>query len=297
MAANEILETLEQENISVLIAVPRLFRNIMNGLDKKFNAASGGLKLYLSLIRKSPMFLRKRLNAPIRKKLGGKLTAWVSGGSHLDSNITHYYHQLGLPLRQGYGLTETSPLSCIQKEFDPAVESVGKPIEYVEVKINQPDSTGAGEVWIKAPNVMIGYENESQNELSLEDGWFKSGDIGQLDSQGNVTLTGRLKRLIVTESGKNIYPEELETLLERDSMVKEAGVVEKDMKPVCILSIEGDNPIQEARRILKAFNGLVSSHNQISRFAIVDELPRTPLGKMALQQLPDLFDEFEVTTK
>ncbi|NKB62171.1 MAG: hypothetical protein GKR95_08560 [Gammaproteobacteria bacterium] len=80
-------------------------------------------------------------------------------------------------------------------------------------------------------------------------------------------------------------------------MVKEAGVVEKDMKPVCILSIEGDNPIQEARRILKAFNGLVSSHNQISRFAIVDELPRTPLGKMALQQLPDLFDEFEVTTK
>ena len=294
LAASEILEALEQEGITVLVAVPRLFRNVMNGLEKKFASASGALKAYISLMRRSPLRLNKILNAPIRKKLGGNITVWVSGGSHLDGSITKYYHQLGIPLRQGYGLTETSPLSNVQADFDPASESVGRPIDGVEIHINDPDESGAGEVWIKGPNVMLGYEDETQNADAMEDNWFKTGDIGKLDEIGNLTLTGRSKRLIVTDAGKNVYPEELETLLERDPVVKEAGVLEKDMKPVCIFSFESDTPIAEARRVLKGFNKLVSSHNQITRFALTDEIPRTPLGKMALQELPDLFDRNEV---
>ena len=294
LAANEILEALEQEGITVLIAVPRLFRNVMNGLEKKFASASGALKAYIGLIRRSPLPLKKILNAPIRKKLGGNITVWVSGGSHLDGTITKYYHQLGIPLRQGYGLTETSPLSSVQAEFDPAPDSVGRPIDDVEFHIHEPDESGAGEVWIKGPNVMLGYEDSNQNSDAMEGEWFKTGDIGKLDEIGNLTLTGRSKRLIVTDAGKNVYPEELETLLERDPIVKEAGVLEKNMKPVCIFAIDSDTPIAEARRVLKAFNKLVSSHNQITRFALTDEIPRTPLGKMALQALPDLFDRNEI---
>ncbi len=293
LAASEILETLEQENISVVIAVPRLFRNVMIGLEKKFSAAGAGLKLYLALLRILPLPLRQHLNAPIRKKFGGRINAWVSGGNHLDSDISRYYHQLGLPLRQGYGLTETSPLACIQDNYDTALDSVGKPIEHVRIKIHNPNAHGKGEVWIKGPNVMLGYEDEEQTRAVLEDGWFKTGDIGKVDDQGKLTLTGRSKRLIVTSAGKNVYPEELETLLERDPVIKEVGVLEKDMKPVCVAAVDSDHPVAEVKRVLKNFNALVSAHNRISRFALVEELPKTPLGKTALQELPDLFEKNE----
>ncbi|MEM7193811.1 MAG: AMP-binding protein [Pseudomonadota bacterium] len=294
LAANEILTALEEEQISVIIAVPRLFRNVMLGLEKKFSQGSKALQMYIGLIRAMPISIRKHINAPIRKKFGGKIKIWVSGGSHLDGEITRYYHQLGLPLRQGYGLTETSPLTSIQSAWDDAVESVGAPIEDVEVKLHNVDENGNGEVWIKGPNVMLGYEDESQTQEAMEDGWFKSGDIARLDEKGRIHLTGRSKRLIVTEAGKNVYPEELETLLERNPLVKEAGVFERDMKPVVVLAMEGDDPAAEARKVLKEHNSLVSAHNQITRFALTDELPRTPVGKMALQQLPVIFDEFEV---
>jgi len=294
LAANEILAALEEEKITVVIAVPRLFRNIMLGLEKKFSSGGKALDIYRKIIKALPKRTRHLLNGPIRKKFGGQIKIWVSGGSHLDGRISQYYHDLGLPLRQGYGLTETSPLSCVQDAFDDALDSVGKPIDGVEVKVVDPDENGNGELWIKGPNVMIGYEDEEQNQKALKDGWFKTGDIAKIDDKGRVTLTGRSKRLIVTEAGKNVYPEELETLLERDPMIKEAGVTEVDMKPVCVMSVDGDDPVEEAKRVLKTFNQLVSKHNQITRFALIDEIPRTPLGKMALQQLPVIFESNEV---
>ena len=278
----------------MVIAVPRLYRNIMLGLEKKFRDGGRLLAAYRTLIKMAPLPLRQRINAPIRKKLGGRITAWVSGGSHLDGRISRYYHDLGLPLRQGYGLTETSPLTSIQENFDAAPESVGVPVEKVRVKIHNPDDDGSGEVWIKGPNVMLGYEDLQQTAEVLQDGWFKSGDIGRLDARGRIFLTGRSKRLIVTEAGKNVYPEELETLIERDPAIKEAGVLEADMKPVCVLAMAGKDAAATARETLAAFNRLVSSHNRITRFALVDELPRTPLGKMALQELPEIFARNEV---
>ena len=293
LAAAEILEALRHENISVLIAVPRLFRNVMQGLEKKFREGGAALGCYRAALRRMPAPLRRRLNAPIRKKLGGRINAWVSGGSHLDARISRYYHDLGLPLRQGYGLTETSPLACMQDEFDSAPESVGRPVDGVRVQIHEPDQAGCGEIWIAGPNVMLGYEDELQNREAMHDDWFKTGDLGRVDANGRVFLTGRLKRLIVTEAGKNVYPEELETLLERDAAVKEAGVLEVASRPACVLAMH-ERREERAREALAAFNKLVSKHNRITRFALVDELPRTPLGKMALRQLPEIFARNEV---
>jgi len=294
IAASEILATIAEEKVSIVVAVPRLFRNIMLGLDKKFNEASGGLRAYRKILEKLPMALRVRVNAPIRKKLGGTIKCWVSGGSHLDGKITEFYHKLGIPLRQGYGLTETSPLVCVQKEFDDAYDSVGKPVLWCEVKVENPDEMGRGELYCRGPNLMLGYGEESQTAEVIIDGWFKTGDLARIDSEGRVFLTGRSKRLIVTEAGKNVYPEELETLLERDPRIKEAGVFERREKPVVVMAMEGDDPVEVARDVLKVFNNFVSSHNQIKRFAIVDELPRTPLGKIALQALPGVFSKNEV---
>lgn len=294
IAASEILATISEEQISIVVAVPRLFRNIMLGLDKKFSEAGAGLRIYRKLLEKLPLSMRTKFNAPIRKKLGGTIKCWVSGGSHLDGKITEFYHKLGIPLRQGYGLTETSPLQCVQKEFDEAYDSVGKPVLWSDVKILNPDDLGRGELLCRGPNLMLGYNDDNQTEEVMMDGWFKSGDLARIDSEGRVFLTGRSKRLIVTDAGKNVYPEELETLLERDPRLKEAGVFELKQKPVVVMAMEGDDPVEVARDVLKVFNNFVSSHNQIMRFAIVDELPRTPLGKIALQVLPEVFSSHEV---
>jgi len=303
LAANEIMAAMEENQISVLIAVPRLFRNIMLGLEKKLAAASPLLRAYVGLIRISPLFLRSRLNAPIRKKFGGNLNCWVSGGSRLDPDIKRYFLGIGISLRQGYGLTETSPAVAIQTHFDPVMDSVGKAVEGCEVKIHNPDENGSGEVWIKGSNVMLGYTNAEYTNESMEDGWFKSGDIGTIDKDGNITLTGRNKRLIVTESGKNVYPEDLEIGLERDPVIKEAAVLELDMRPVAVISMDmeaypdEEKRVAEVRRSLKEFNARVSAHNRISRFALIEELPRTPLGKIALHKLPVFFRDHEVVRK
>lgn len=294
LAASEILEALREEKISLLVGVPRLYRNIMLGLEKRFRQGGSILRLYRRILKCLPVFVRRRLNWPIRKHFGGNIKAWISGGSRLDPKISGYFQQLGLPLIQGYGLTETSPVISIQKTFEPKLDSVGDPLEEVEVKIHNADDKGHGELWVKGPNVMLGYVDQAQNDQVFEDRWFKTGDLACIDKDRKITITGRDKRLIVTEAGKNVYPEELETLLERLDGVKEAGVIEINMRPVAVLAVDESIDFNDVKQVIQEFNKLVSSHNRIFRFALTDELPRTPLGKVAIKDLPKIFSENEV---
>jgi long-chain acyl-CoA synthetase len=296
LAAQEILDAMATEKVTALIAVPRLFRNIMLGLEKRFSQGGPAMRAYRAFLRIMPVPVRRVVNFPIRRRLGGRIKAWISGGSRLDPEIARYFRELGIPLRQGYGLTETSPVISLQENFEPVIDSVGRPLEGVEVRVHDPDRSGSGELWVRGPNVMLGYVDEGQTrEVMVEENWFRTGDLARLDSSGNIVLTGRSKRLIVTEAGKNVYPEELETLLERIPGIKEAGVFEQDMKPVAVLAVEGLHQVEHARQILKEFNARVSKHNQITRFALVDELPRTPVGKVALKRLPEMFAAKEIT--
>lgn len=295
LAASEIIHAMAEENISIIIAVPRLFRNLMLGLDKRMAEAGPLMRAYVRLLRHAPLALRRTLNLPLRRRFGGRIKAWVSGGSRLDPEISRYFQGLGLPLRQGYGLTETGPVVSIQEEFPRRADSVGKPLAGVEVRVENPDSTGSGELWVRGPNVMLGYLDAAQTREVIEDGWFRTGDLARLDADGLITLTGRVKRVIVTEAGKNVYPEELESLLERFGAVKEAGVLEVDERPAVVLAMDAPDPEKAAHEVLSAFNARVSAHNRITRFAVVDELPRTPLGKIALKMLPEIFREHEVT--
>lgn len=292
LAATEILQAMKEEKITVVIAVPRLFRNIMQGLNKRITA-SPVLRAYVRLLSKLPMALRCRLNTPLRRQLGGRINLWISGGSRLDPEISGYFRKLGIPLAQGYGLTETAPVICVQCPFDPVLDSVGPPLRDVEVRIERPDANGDGELWVKGPNVMLGYVDPEQTAQVMLEDWFATGDIARQSPDGQVMITGRSKRLIVTEAGKNIYPEELETRLERISGVKEAAVIEVEMKPVAILALDASQPERLAREVLKEHNAMSSKPNRIQRFAVVEELPKTPLGKIALQQLPQLFETNE----
>jgi long-chain acyl-CoA synthetase len=293
IAASEILAALSEERITILIAVPRLFRNLMQGLEKRFAAGGAPLRAYLALLRRLPIRLRRLANAPIRRRLGGRPRAWVSGGARLDPEITRFFRDLGLPLRQGYGLTETSPVVSVQRDGDPLLDSIGLPIEGVEVRIHEPDANGVGELLVRGPNVMLGYVDEAQTREVMLGEWFRTGDLGRF-VPGGLVLTGRRKRLIVTEAGKNVYPDELEFLLERYPQVREAGVVEVNMEPAAVLAMDGANAADEARSLLKEFNARISSHNRITRFALVEQLPRTPLGKVAIKELPELFARHEV---
>ncbi len=293
LAANEILEAMVDEKITMVIAVPRLFRNIMLNMKKRFKEGGMALGAYLTLLRFIPLSMRPLLNLPIRKKFGGNIKCWLSGGSRLDPEIGQFFRDLGLPLIQGYGLTECSPVVSVQEHSDPLLDSVGKPLPGVKVKIHAPDMNGAGELWVSGPNVMMGYVDEIQTRETMDNGWYKTGDIARL-VDGKIVITGRSKRLIVTESGKNVYPEDLEVLLERDPDLKEAGVLEVDMRPAAVLAVDPPDQQAKAKEIVKKFNARVSSHNQIVRYAVVEELPRTPLGKVALKDLPKIFEQFEL---
>jgi len=297
IAAGEILASMSEEKITIVLAVPRLYRNIMQGLEKRFREGSALLRLYRQLLRLAPIGLRRQLNFPLRRKLGGNIKAWISGGSRLDPAIAAFFRDLGLPLRQGYGLTESGPVVSVQDAFPSILDSVGRPLDGVEVRIDQPDDHGSGELLVRGPNVMLGYVDQQQTDQVIEpDGWFHTGDLARIAEDGSIVLTGRIKRLIVSEAGKNIYPEDLENRLERIEGVKEAGVIEIDNAPAALMAMEGEGEerVARAREVLRMFNQAVSSHNHIRRFAVVDELPRTPLGKVALKNLPEIFAENEV---
>ena len=295
LTAKEVMDAMLEENVSVVLAVPRLFRNIKVGMEKKFRDKSILVRGYIALLGALPLGIRRRVNAPILKQLSPNLRYWVSGGARLDPAIGQFFRDLGISLRQGYGLTETSPVSCVQEAFPANLDSVGYAIEGVEVKIHEPDEHGCGEVLIRGDNVMLGYTDERLTQEVMMDDWFRTGDIGRLDTSGNLSLTGRSKRMIVTEAGKNVYPEELETLLERYSDIKEAGVIEENQRPCAILAM--DNPgesSEKAREVLNQYNKVASAHNKITRFALVEDLPKTPLGKNSLAELPRVFRENEV---
>ena len=162
------------------------------------------------------------------------------------------------------------------------------------MKLKDPDETGSGILMVRGPNLMLGYADEKQTADVMEDGWFNTGDIAKLVDGKKIVLVGRAKRLIVTEAGKNVYPEDLEIKLERYPEIKEAGVFELDARPAAVFAVEADDS-GKVKDILKRFNARVSGHNQIARYAVVEELPRTPLGKVALRELPDIFSANEVT--
>jgi long-chain acyl-CoA synthetase len=189
-------------------------------------------------------FLRKRLNAAAGKKLyktfGGKLKFYGIGGAKLNKTVEKFLIEAGFPYAIGYGLTETSPLLAGANPKKTVFESTGPAIEGIELKINDPDKiTGEGEIWAKGPNVMKGYykEPEITNEVLTPDGWFKTGDLGVFDSNNNLFIKGRLKNMIVGSSGENIYPEEIESVINNFKFVVESVVIEQKGKLVALVHI------------------------------------------------------------
>jgi long-chain acyl-CoA synthetase len=197
----------------------------------------------LKILYKIPSF-RKVLNKAAGKKLyktfGGELKFYGIGGAKLNKVVERFLIEAKFPYAIGYGLTETAPLLAGANPQKSMLESTGPAIEGIELKINNPDKrTGEGEIWAKGPNVMKGYykEPEMTQEVLTSDGWFKTGDLGMLDRNNYLYIKGRLKNMIVGASGENIYPEEIESIINNFRFVVESLVVQKKGKLVALVHI------------------------------------------------------------
>ncbi len=228
-----IAENIREYKVTAMISVPILLENmykkVMKGIEKKgkLEKVKKGIKISNLLLR-FKIDVRKKIFKEIHDTLGGKVRLFVNGAAALDGNVEKGFNELGFRTLQGYGLTETSPVLAAENDKYVKIGSVGKVFPSVDIKIENPNEHGIGEIVAKGPNVMLGYcENEEATNEVLKDGWFYTGDLGYIDKQGYLFITGRKKDVIVLKNGKNIYPEELETLLGRIPGIKESMVYGK----------------------------------------------------------------------
>ncbi len=174
--------------------------------------------------------LTEKIFAEVKKQFGGRLRLIITGAAALNPEVAKDFKTFGIPVYIGYGLTECSPLVIGNNDRIQLPDSVGIPLPGVEAKINEPDSNGVGEIFVKGPMVMMGYYNneEATKEVFTEDGWFKTGDMGKVDEENCFRIVGRCKNVIVTKNGKNIYPEEVEYYLNKNPFVSESLVFGAD---------------------------------------------------------------------
>ena len=172
--------------------------------------------------------IRKKLFKEILDNLGGNLRFIISGASALDPKVQEGFNELGILTVQGYGLTESSPVIAAENDKNLRSGSIGFPMPSVEVKISEPDADGIGELIAKGPNIMLGYyENEAATNEVLKDGWLYTGDLAYIDKDGYIFVTGRKKNVIGLKNGKNVFPEELENLINNLKYVEESMVYGK----------------------------------------------------------------------
>lgn len=305
---NELIGIMKEAKVKCLIAVPLVFEKFLSGVERKVASAPVPQKILFNTITGIGSvfkFLRKPLFARIRKEMGlENLRLAVSGGAALPEKVIQGLELMGIPILQGYGLTETSPVISVNPVGKPKNLSVGLPIPDVEVKIAEPDENGVGEILVRGPNVMLGYYNNKRaTDEVLKDGWLWTGDLGYFDNNGYLYITGRKKSVIVTQTGKNIYPEELEDLLLKSPWVKEVLVVPRidpktKKEEVCALihpnyelleeysiskNIEmSEEDIQKLfKEEIKRVNEGIPIYKRITRFEIrEEEFPKTTTQKI-----------------
>ncbi len=254
-----IADNLKEYKISVMISVPVLFENMYKKLLKaiekqgKLEKLQKGRKVS-NILRKMHIDVRKKLFKEIHDKLGGRIRLFISGAAALDVEVERGFNELGFRIAQGYGLTETSPVISTGTDDHYREGSIGQVMPSLEVRIGNPDADGIGEIQVKGPSVMLGYyNNEEANKKSFVDGYFRTGDLGRMDNDGYLFISGREKSVIVLKNGKNIFPEELENLVNRIDGVSESMVYGKpeddgDYK-ICVKVVYDPEVMQEMYKL------------------------------------------------
>ncbi len=282
--------------ISYMMLVPLLLKNFQKGLGAKFAALPKGKRAVLNafiwvnraLTRDRPrVWLSRRLLGQVHRAFGGQLRALGVGSAFIEPATLQFFLDLGIPVANGYGLTEAGTAVTLNDPRAPRVDTVGKPLPGMEVRILNPDAEGIGEVAVRSKTVMAGYLNDPElTAQTIVDGWLMTGDLGRLDGTGHLQLFGRKKNMIVTEEGKNIYPEDIENVFE-GLPVKEFSIFAANYlwpvrtmvgeQLVIVLHLEPGQQVTEALRaeLARRNRGLLN-FKRISGYVVWnDDFPRT----------------------
>jgi len=297
-----IVPNLQEAKPTCLLAVPLLVEN----LYKKINATiekSGKAGIVNSMIHVTNALktvgvdIKKKVFKEIYDNLGGNIRFIVSAAAPIDPKVGKWVQDIGIMFLQGYGLTETAPIAAITPEHDPRVGSAGKAVYGDEIKIHNPNENGEGEVWIKGETVMLGYyEDEEATKDVMHDGWFNSGDIAYMDKDGYIYITGRSKNVIVTQNGKNIYPEEIEIMLSKVEEIAECMVYGKE--------VEGEKELLISVKVIPNYEKIEEKHGKdLSEDEIrkiiweeIKKVNKQLTSYKAIKNLEIKKDEFEKTT-
>ncbi len=310
-----IQQNMNEYHVSVFVSVPLVLENIHNKVWKSLEEQGKDklMKTMVSITKtlsKVKIDLRKKVFKPIIDKFGGKLRVVFVGSAPLDKNIIHGFNNFGVKLVQGYGLTETSPVISCETDKEKKPGSIGLPLYNLDVKIENPDEDGLGEITVKGPSVMLGYyENEESTKKAMNNGWFSTEDYGYIDEDGFLFISGRKNDIIVLKNGKNIYPHELEFLLNKLPAVSESMVFARNRSSMdttlsakivydedLAQKIYGDLSKEELKEIfwknVKEVNQTLPDVKHIKEIIITTE----PLSKTTTQKVKR-FEEIKALTK
>lgn len=242
-----VVDDLQKVKATMLLGVPLLYDKMFKKISKGIKEDKVKSKIVPPLLKISDALqtvgwkaAKKKIFKELHEKFGGSVRIFIAGGAAPDPIVAKGLREFGFAFIQGYGLTETSPILTLNRLDNFKDDAAGIPLPGIEIKINSPDADGIGEVYAKGKSVMLGYyKNPKLTEESFEDGWFKTGDLGYIDSDGFLHISGRQKNVIISKSGKNIFPEEIEDILKRNPFIQECLVYgENDEKQDEIIAVQ-----------------------------------------------------------
>ncbi len=231
-----ILELMRETGTTCMLGVPTFYALLRDDMERrilrasksafKSNLMATGKELSRTVERNFGRNIGRKLFARVHQEFGGRIRLFVSGGSALGEELYEDFRALGMPIYEGYGLTETAPVLTVNPINLSRPRSAGRPLAGVEVRLDHPDQDGIGEIVVRSPSLMTGYyKNDEATRKVMQDGWLRTGDMGWVDVDGYIYITGRCKNVIVTGAGKNVYPEDLEAIYRRLPAIREIAVL------------------------------------------------------------------------
>ena len=299
---SDLQETKPTAILTVPLLVENLYRKIIKNIQKSKKEALVNSMIHVTNALKTVgVDIKRKVFNEIYENLGGRLRIIVSAAAPIDAKIGKWVEDIGILFLQGYGLTETAPIAALTPDFEPKVGSAGKAIVGAKLRIDNPNENGEGEVLICSKTLMLGYyeDEEATREAIFEENgerWFHSGDVGYMDKDGFLYITGRSKNVIVTQNGKNIYPEEIELLLSKNSEIKECMVYGKE--------VEGEKELILTVRVIPNYEEIEEKYGENLDdeevykiiWNIIKEVNKTLTSYKAIKKLEIKKDDFVKTT-